>query len=162
MMKYLYFTALLLLTGCAAYQEWASPKLTPADYERIHAESTSGEAARVSFTKFREPFPKTEKSLISFSSIKTGGEYIEIGLLEVEQRRHSSESFQDLCDLMRIRASEVGADAVIGLQMEERPTRTTGSSIGVVQRNGQIDSDTYSKIHYQKHVSGIAAKSKRP
>jgi hypothetical protein len=135
------------LIGCAGLREnWFPKQKTPQELKEE-------ELGEVSFVQFTKTYPSNDKREITIMTGRPPEKYIELGMLSVRFK----DSVENLTQLLKMKATAVGADAIINYETIELPVSTKTKSSISLSTNGSNPPSNYDFV-YENKVSGIAIK----
>lgn len=141
------FTAAILaltLSGCAGLREnWTS---SPQSQRQEAVDQLRADLANVQITKFSEPYPQTIPKDITLMTGVPSARYVELAMLTVQMDQSDDNYFGNL---LRFRAAELGADAIVKYELAQVATGTKQTSI---IRSTKVN------LRYEKRATGVAVK----
>lgn len=77
--------------------------------------------------------PRDPSSVELFVSSAPDRPYVEVGLFEIEQRTPNSDGTPEMFDKLRVRAAQIGCDALVVTASTDRVQSVSGQSFGAVR-----------------------------
>lgn len=158
---YIVITAIFMLAGCASLTEnlYLGKKTKEEMKELRQMEEEKrllNDIEKVAFIPLQAGVPDntiTSPDKILIFTDKPNKKFIEVGILELQL----NSNYEYLTKLLKLKGSQIGADALIKFEMGEVPVGTVKRG-GITIGAGNSPVDYGDKTIYHKRVKGIAVK----